>query len=114
VDIFVLWLILVYNKMHVRKDMYMASERLVKALNKIVADDVEDMDLDDDINEEEYEKEYEKQMEEVVELLKEKFGNSIVEYDVKSDSRVELLDANNKVVHVITTDQLTKFWNMVE
>ena len=81
------------------------NKKLLKALNKVIADlEIKDVS----------EEEYEHQMEEVVELLNKKYGDSIVDYNVAADNRVELLDAEDKVVHVINSDELTKYWNMVE
>lgn len=61
-----------------------------------------------------YEAKYDEDLSNVIDLIRRNYGETIVDYNVVDDDRVELLDKDDNVVHVINTDRLTALWNAVE
>lgn len=56
---------------------------------------------------------YEAQLKAVIRLMARRYKGA-VDYNMREDETVEVLDRNDTVLAVITSDELTRLWNAVE
>jgi hypothetical protein len=52
----------------------------------------------------------------VIKLMRYKYNNEVVDYNVRDDDteKVDLYNKKDEIVKTISTDELTKLWNIVE